>query len=108
MNREPSIAAIETETKQPKAKSRSSPRAAASIVFACVSLYLWRIYGQVHALTDRRIAMNLREHLSLAEKELVLAYFILVGFAAIWCCWSWITESRLAAALATVFTAIAV
>ena len=98
----------EPEANAQSGKSRSSPRAAASIVFAAASLYLWYIYGQFHALTDRRIAMHLREKLLLAEKELVMAYFILAGLAAIWCCWSWFTETRLAAIIATVFAFIAV
>ena len=98
----------EAAAKPQNGKSASSPRAAASIVFAGASLYLWYIYGQVHALTSRRIAMHLHEKLSLAEKELACAYFILAGLAALWCLWSWLTEKRLAAAVATVFTLIAV
>jgi hypothetical protein len=92
----------------PAGKPRSSPRAAASIVFACVSLYLWRIYGEVHWAAQSRMGINLQERLSLTEKELMLGYFMLAGLAAIWCLWSWLKESRLAAAIATLFTLIAV
>lgn len=86
----------------------SSPRAAASIVFACVSLYLWRIYGEVHWAAQNRMGINLKEQLTFTEKELVLGYFILAGLAVIWCLWSWLKESRVAAAVATLFTLIAV
>jgi hypothetical protein len=89
-------------------RSRSSPRAAASIVFACASLFLWQIYGQVHWAAQNRMAMNLRQQLLFADKELVLAYFIFAGLAAFWCIWSWLTESRLPAAVATIFTMVAV
>ena len=99
---------VERPEKPESPGTRSSPRAAASVVFAAASLYLWYIYGQVHALTDRRIAMHFREKLVLAEKELAMAYFILAALAAVWCCWSWFTETRRAAAVATVFTFLAV
>lgn len=52
--------------------------------------------------------MHLREKLSLAERELAIAYFILAGLAAVWCFWSWFTETRRAAVVATVFTMAAV
>jgi len=86
----------------------ASPRAAASIVFACVSLFLWRMYGQVHSVLEARLFGNVKEQLFYVDRELVLAYFILAGLAAIWCIWSWFTESRVAAIIATVFTFIAV
>ena len=90
------------------ARPSASPRAAASIVFACVALFLWRIYGQVHWVTQGRVFGNVKEQLAFVDRELVLAYFILAGMAAIWCIWSWLTESRIGAVVATVFTLIAV
>ena len=89
-------------------RPRSSPRAAASIVFACLSLFLWRIYGQVHWARQNPLSGRIKEQLAFVDNELVLAFFILAGLAAIWCIWSWLTESRVAAAIATVFTLIAV
>jgi len=90
-------------------KTRPSPRAAASIVFACFSLFMWRIYGHVHWLVqDRMAALAGGEPLAFADRELVIAYLTLAGLAAIWCIWSWMTESRLAAIIATIFTALAV
>ena len=104
-----STTVLETANPQKEcARPRSSPRAAASIVFACVSLFLWRIYGQVHFVAQSRLFGNVKEQLSYVDRELVLAYFILAGLATIWCIWSWLTESRVAAVMATVFTFIAV
>ena len=54
------------------------------------------------------MGINLKERLMFTEKELILGYFVLAGLAAIWCLWSWLTESRLAAVIATIFTLIAV
>jgi len=86
----------------------SSPRAAASIVFACMSLFLWHIYGQVHWATQNRLFGRIKEQLAFADTELVLAFFGMAGLAVIWCIWSWLTESRFSALIATVFTFIAV
>lgn len=92
----------------PTNRGRPSPRAAASIVFACFSLFTWRIYGHVHWLVQQRISARAGEPLAFADRELVIAYLTLAGLAVIWCIWSWMTESRLAAIIATVFTALAV
>jgi hypothetical protein len=54
------------------------------------------------------MGINLKERLSLTEKELMLGYFTLAALAAIWCLWSWMKESRFAAGIATGFTLIAV
>ena len=93
---------------EPTNKPRPSPRAAASIVFACFSLFMWRIYGHVHWLVQQRISARAGEPLTFADRELVIAYLTLAGLAVIWCIWSWMTESRLAAIIATVFTTLAV
>ena len=77
-------------------------------MFACASLFLWHIYGQVHWATHARLFGNIKEQLAFADSELVLAYFLMVGLAIIWCIWSWLTESRFSAIIATVFTFIAV
>jgi hypothetical protein len=91
-----------------RAKSRSSPRAAASIVFACFSLFMWRIYGHVHWVVQKRPGPRPPEPLVFADIELVIAYLTLATLAVLWCVWSWMTESRLAAIIATLFTALAV
>ena len=77
-------------------------------MFACASLFLWHIYGQVHWATQTRIAGRIKEQLAFADSELVLAYFMMVGLAIIWCIWSWLSESRFSAIIATLFTFIAV
>ena len=89
-------------------KSDSSPRAAASILFSCLALFLWRVYGEVHLVAQKRLALSLKEQISSADQELVLACIVVAGLGAIWCSWSWLRESRLAAAVATLFTLIAV
>src|ERR1043165_6157500 len=85
-------------------KSGVSPRAAASIVFGCLALFLWWIYGNVHLILQNRMAGSSRHQLLFVDTELTLAYFALAGLATLWCFWSWMTESRTSAAVATVFT----
>src|ERR1051325_9510180 len=91
-------------SRKPAAKSGASPRAAASIVFGCLALILWWIYGNVHLILQNRMAGSSRQQLLFVDTELMLAYFALTGLATLWCFWSWMTESRTAAAVATVFT----
>src|SRR5262245_1545324 len=92
----------------PTAKS-SSPRAASGIVFACFSLFMWRIYGHVHWIIEHGLrARATAEPLILADKELIAAYLSLAALAVIWSIWSWMTESRLAATISLIFTALAV
>jgi hypothetical protein len=70
---------------------------------------MWRIYGHVHWLIERggrgRAAA---EPLALADRELIVAYLSLAALAVIWSIWSWMTESRLAATISLIFTALAV
>src|ERR1051325_10470643 len=89
-------------------KSGASPRAAASIVFGCLALFLWWIYGNVHLILKNRMAGSSKTQLLFVDQELALAYLVLAGLGALWCFWSWVTESRIAAVVATVFTVIAV
>jgi hypothetical protein len=77
-------------------------------VFACFALFTWRIYGHVHWVVQSRVGGRLGEPLLFADRELVIAYLALAALAVIWCIWSWMTESRLGAIVATIFTAIAV
>ena len=69
---------------------------------------MWRIYGHVHWVVQSRVGARAGEPLTFADRELVIAYLTLAGLAVIWCIWSWMTESRLAAIIATVFTTLAV
>jgi hypothetical protein len=91
-----------------RVRSAASPRAAASIVFACLALFLWWIYGTVHLILQNRMAGSSRHQLLFVHTELTLAYFALAGLATLWCFWSWMTESRTSAVVATLFTLIAV
>ena len=88
-------------------------RAAASIVSACMSLWMFRVYGQVHWLPGR-VSDDSTQDLQrvLAEvgpirDQLDIAYRVLAVAALIWCIRSWQAEPRLAAGVASVFTGMA-
>ena len=89
-------------------------RAIVSVVFSCFSLYMLRVYGQVHWLPSRFMKDGqevfhrmlsqvgpIRDQLDIGCKALAIA-------AVIWCIWSWRTEHRMAAIIATAFAAFAV
>src|SRR5262245_17549547 len=91
------------------------PRAMASVVFACLSLFLFRNYGQVHWIPSRYSTPETKElfHRVLADvgpirDQVDIAYRLLAAAALFWCIWSWTSEPRLASVIATVFTALAV
>jgi hypothetical protein len=87
----------------------------ASVVFACMSLFLFRTYGQAHWIPSRYVAADGKElfHRVLTDvgpirDQVDLAYRALAAAALFWCIWAWTSEPRLASIIATVFTALAV
>jgi hypothetical protein len=96
------------------AKRRLPERAIASVLFACCSLFLFRVYGQVHWLPARfskdeeQIFHRMLSQVAPIRDELDIGYRGLAGIALFWCIWPWRSEPRSAAMVATVFSAIAV
>jgi len=86
----------------------NSPRAASAIVFACFSMFMWRIYGRVHWMLERGPRFRVGEPLFYADRELVVAYLTLALLSVLWTIWSWMTESRLAAIICSIFSISAV
>ena len=88
-------------------------RAIASVVFACFSLFLFRVYGQVHWLPTRfsedgkDMFHRMLTQVGPIREELGIGYRALAVAALVWCIWSWRTEPRIAALVATLFTAVA-
>jgi hypothetical protein len=88
-------------------------RAIASVVLACLSLFLFRVYGQVHWLPSHltKEEDGAFHHVLLLTSpimsELGVLYWVVALLALIWCVWSWRVESRAAAVTATVFSVIA-
>jgi len=89
-------------------------RAIASVLFACCSLFVFRIYGQVHWLPmhfskdGEDIFHRLLSEVGPIGDQIDIGYRVLAAFALLWCIWSWRTETRMAAIVATVFAALAV
>jgi hypothetical protein len=88
-------------------------RAIASVVFACFSLFVFRVYGQAHWLPFRFLKDSddtfhrVLSQVSPIRDQLDIGYRALAVAALIWCIWAWRTESRTAAIVATAFTALA-
>jgi hypothetical protein len=89
-------------------------KAAASVLFAMSSLFVFRIYGQVHWLPTRASKRGddsfhrILSQTGSIRDELDLAYRLLALVALIWCIGSWRTEPRAAALAATPFAVVAV
>jgi hypothetical protein len=97
------------------AMKRSIPgRAIASVVFACFSLWMFRVYGEVHWLPMRfsrdgdEMFHRILSQVGPIRDQLDIGYRVLALAALVWCVWSWRTEHRMAAVVATVFAALAV
>src|SRR5208282_4369548 len=88
-------------------------RAIASVVFACFSLFVFRVCGQAHWVPSRfskdsdDIFHRVLSQVGPIRDQLDIGYRALAVAALIWCIWSWRTESRTAAIVATAFTALA-
>jgi len=89
-------------------------RAIASVVFACSSLWIFRLYGQVHWLPTRfskdgdDVFHRMLSQIGPIRDQLDIGYRVLAAAALVWCIWSWRTEQRVAAVTATVFAVLAV
>ena len=89
-------------------------RALASVLFAWCSLYALHIYGQVHSLPTRFSRDGhdaFHRVLSLAgpiRDELEVGYRVLAAMSLAWCVWSWRTEAKSPALVATAFASLAV
>ncbi len=89
-------------------------RAIATVVFACASLWMFGVYGQVHWLPTHfskdgeEIFHRLLSQVGPIRDQLDIGCRVLAAAALVWCIWSWRTEQRGAAAIATVFVALAV
>lgn len=94
-------------------KSPIPGRAIASALFACFSLWVFRVYGQVHWLPSRfskdgeEMFHRVLSQVGPIRDQLDLGYRVLAAAALVWCIWSWRTEQRVAALVATVFAALA-
>jgi hypothetical protein len=88
-------------------------RAIATIVLACSSLWMFRIYGQVHWLPNRfskdseEMLRRMLSHVGPIRDQIEIGYRVLAVAALVWCIGSWRTEQRVAAVAATVFAALA-
>ena len=88
-------------------------RAIASALFACSSLFVFRLYGQVHWLPKRfskdsdDVFHRVLSQVGPIRDQLDVAYRVLAVIALIWCIWSWRTERRVAALIATGFAGLA-
>jgi hypothetical protein len=88
-------------------------RAIASVLFACCSLFVFQVYGQVHWLPTRfskdgeEIFHRMLTQVGPIRDQLDIGYRVLAVIALVWCIWSWRTEARMAAIFATVFAAFA-
>jgi hypothetical protein len=74
---------------------------------------MFRIYGQVHWLPTRfsndgeEIFHRMLSAVGPMRDQLDAGYRVLAAAAVVWCIWSWRTEQRAAAVVATVFAALA-
>ena len=88
-------------------------RAIASVVFSCCTLWVFRLYGRVHWLPSRfskdgeEIFHRMLVQVGPIRDELGVGYRVLALAAVVWCVWAWRTEQRVAAAVATLFAALA-
>ena len=95
----------------PAIKREGWARAAACVVFACIAFLLVRAHGFLHWQVLSRhyseIPEFVRPELYATMSRLVVASNCLALAGVIWCVWSWRSESRLAAVVATVFAGLA-
>jgi hypothetical protein len=95
----------------PASRSPLPARAIASALFACASISLWIIYGHLHWRVLRNhyrdIPDSVRPELFGLLSQLDIIYRMLALTAVIWCVWSWRTERRVFAVIASLFAAVA-
>jgi hypothetical protein len=94
----------------PNTKLMIPDRAVASVVFGCFSIFTVRIFGHFMWLPVQgggHISEQAIDAMSPILESLQIAYKLLAIAALFWCIWSWRTEWWLPAAVATLFTALA-
>jgi hypothetical protein len=94
----------------PNIKMKVPDRAIASVVFACFSIYTLRVFGRLMWLPVQGggpIPDQATQAMIPILESLQIAYRLLAIVALAWCIWSWCKEWWLPAAVATLFTALA-
>jgi len=86
-------------------------RAAASVVFAGVSLLLWSDYARFHGLWWAGSLRGTPEGDRVGWQSVLVhhavAYQLLAAASVIWCIWSWLREPPSCATIATIPAVIA-
>jgi hypothetical protein len=94
-------------------KRQIPAKAIASILFACCSLFVFRVFGQViylpaHFSKDSGdIFHQMLSETGPIRDQLDVGYRVLAVISLVWCIWAWRTEPRVAAIVATIFAALA-
>ncbi|SRR5579885_3462168 len=91
-------------------KTKIPDRAIASILFSCFCILVRRIFFSLEWLPITSIP----DHFDVPDRlyipimvSLQTGFRGLVAASVVWCIWSWFTERRLPAIVATIFTALA-
>jgi len=95
-----------------KDKFEMSQRAIASVVFACTSVYVFRICDDLILLPGRShqsdpVVQLSQSQLSPFIEQLEFVYATLAVISVIWCVLSWRSERRIVAIIATLFSVVA-
>ena len=96
--------------KTPNVKMNIPDRAFASVVFSCFSIFTLHVYGRLMWLPVQGggpIPERATNAMSPILESLQIAYRVMAIVALAWCIWSWCKEWWLPAAVATIFTALA-
>jgi hypothetical protein len=93
----------------PTIKTRIPDRAIASVFFACFTIFVRRIAAQLEWLPMRLdgIPEQALSQFGPIMGSLQIAYETLAVATLVWCIWSWFTEHRVPAVIATIFTVLA-
>jgi hypothetical protein len=97
----------------PVIKKPIPARAIASALFACVSVFLWLLVGQVHSVPidftggDPEVLDRVVKRIIPIYQALNITYRSLAVLSLVWCIWSWRTEWWFAALTSTVFAGFA-
>jgi len=96
------------------ANKRPMPaRALASVLSAGCSLFMFRVYGEVHGLPTRfakedgGVFLRVLSQVGPIRDQLDMGYRVLAAVSLAWCLGSWRTEARIPAIVATAFAALA-
>jgi hypothetical protein len=94
----------------PNIKMRIPDRAIASVLFSCFSIFTLHVFGKLVWLPVQGggpIPEQAIKAMSPILASLQIANKVLAIVALVWCIWSWCKEWWLPAAVATLFTALA-